>query len=241
MIRDLIRDVLNSDTVSRINFGVPDWYFPEPGAARTTHASRRREHGTVFRVYPHGYRTLARAFNNGPSSARSTSSINIGLSDYRPAAPTEPNPVRLNPGMMMYMPHLNTLFMHTSFGDSNLTELSFEQRALIVHECTHALNDYNRISGAHRYIDETMAYVAQYLYRFHESGGNPPYFPHNPNAQYHSIANAIAMRFSVERGYPLVEYQDLLDMKNALLSSVSPDGTHDYADVNNPMSYDGFP
>lgn len=241
MILDLIRDVLNSDTISRINFGVPDWNFPEAGSSRTTYSRRHQTHGTIYRVYPQGYRTIARAFTNAPSGSRSGSSISIGLSDYRPAPPGERNPVRLNPGVMMYDPHLNRLFMHTSFGDSNLRELNIEQKALVVHECTHALNDYNRINGGHRYIDETMAYVAQYLYRFHLTQGNPPTFPFMANAQYHSIANAIAMRMFVEPTNALVEYNELLDMKNALLNAVNPDGSQDYDYVNNAMSYNGLP
>lgn len=236
MINDLVREVLNSDIITRINFGVPDWRFPEPGSSRTTYSQRRHEHGNIYRVYPQGYRTIARTF--AEQDAVAPSPVRIGISDFRPADMHETRPVPLNPGMMMYMPHFNTLFMHSSF--SRATELTLEQKALIVHECTHALNDYNRITGSHRYIDETMAYVAQYLYRFHATAGNPPSFPFNPNAQYHSIANSIAMRIFVEPTNAIVAYNEVLDMKNALLNAVNPDGSHDYAYVNTAMNYDGL-
>ncbi len=235
-INDLIREVLNSPVILNINFGVPDWEFPETGSSTTTYSQRRHTHRNIYRVYPQGYRTIARTFPVQDSVRASP--VRVGISDFRPADIHETHPTPLNPGMMMYMPHFNTLIMHSSF--SRATELTLEQKALVVHECTHILNDYNRITGGHRYIDETMAYVAQYLYRFHATEGNPPAFPFNANAQYHSIANSIAMRMFVEPTNALVAYNELLDMKNALLNAVNPDGSQDYANVNNAMHYDGL-
>lgn len=148
----MIADVLTQPNVAPINFSVPDYL----GIRSSTERERRRYERTPryereYRVYPGGLITIGNAIRNNRIIIRPSQSVIMGR-----------EMVTLTDDDMIYMPSTNSLFV-PSHWYSTATSISTDKKGLIIHECVHALNDYNRLNIP-TYINELMAYTAQSIF-----------------------------------------------------------------------------
>ncbi len=104
---------------------------------------RSRTRGFDIRIYPDGYRRVKEAILNETIRVRQVATGNLGCYDSTGNGSRRSNLLQLPP----------------------VSQLSSELawKALVIHECTHALNDYH----LHRipvYVDEATAYIAHQLF-----------------------------------------------------------------------------
>jgi hypothetical protein len=98
---------------------------------------------------------------------------------------------------------------------------NLDQRALLLHECTHALVDVLNLTAVTRHIDELAAYIAQHVYIL-RSNPNWTVAPNNKPWQdfFQSVVNLIQARHldTVEGNGAMVSMDDLDTLERQLIA-----------------------
>ena len=237
--------ILTDSDINCINFIAPDYQRLRTGSGilNVRRGSRGRSatypptsRGQIsdvpdklYLVYPDGFRTIAQMIEQ-----HSIELVHYSSSEHQEGEPD-----------MVYYEGSDNI----SFADSLLSaQLTLNDKALFIHECTHALMDYNGINviGPYitingqttmpRYIFETMGYVSQLLYYIKKE---PNYIIRQNENDILKVAYQIAKALPVRRNRT-IEYTEMELMKDALARNHNYNNPFPRQSINNLVAMNGI-